>query len=192
LKIFLKTLNILFIGILSSCNPVPIKDNAVTTPSQAVSVTTIQPSAYPIASPETLVVTESGYPGISETPTSSYFVDRFEIPQPGENTGVIIGKLVEAGTSEPYLGAQIVLGPVSYSDNPEFPPLVGFSLESDPIAIQATDGSFLFDDVAPGNYGLVLFTPLSQALVSKPGSDDTLIFEVNANQVVDLGELLIR
>ena len=49
-------------------------------------------------------------------------------------TGVVTGYLLVQGEDTPYQGA-LYLGGMGYADNPDAPPLVGFSVESSPRLI---------------------------------------------------------
>jgi hypothetical protein len=48
----------------------------------------------------------------------------------------------------------------------------------------------MFDNVPPGNYGLILDVITNTYLLMKPGSQEALLIELSADQQVDLGTLL--
>ena len=118
--------------------------------------------------------------------------DKIEIPNPSANNGVVTGKILIQGTNEPYLNSFLILGEVSEADQPGFPPLVGYSLDSNPRAVQAKDGTFVFDKIKPGKYGIVLWSPLSTFLLSDPQTGETILVMVNAGKITDLGTIYIK
>ena len=50
---------------------------------------------------------------------------------------------------------------------------------------------FLFTDIEPGEYGLIVWEPMNSFPVNDPKTQQTLFFEVKAGEVVDLGILPI-
>jgi len=59
-----------------------------------------------------------------------------------------------------------------------------------PRTVADDQGRFVFSNVPPGNYGLVLDVITNSYLLMKPGSEEALLIEVTAEQQVDLGTLL--
>jgi hypothetical protein len=51
-------------------------------------------------------------------------------------------------------------------------------------------GRFVFSNIPPGKYGLVLDVITNSYLLMKPGSEETLLIEVPAGKEVDMGTLL--
>jgi hypothetical protein len=148
---------------------------------------------------------ESTYPGVSEDFAVSqpypmeqeekseiFFPENIEIPTPEDDSGIVTGKLLVEGSREAYLGANLVLGEVVDADQPGYPPLVGYSEDSDPKAVLAKNGSFLFVNIPPGKYGIVMTNPLVTNLVEDPKSGETLIIKVEAGKITDLGELFVK
>jgi len=59
-----------------------------------------------------------------------------------------------------------------------------------PKAVADDQGRFVFSNVPPGNYGLILDVITSSYLLMKPDSEEVLLIEVSAEKQVDLGTLL--
>ncbi len=59
-----------------------------------------------------------------------------------------------------------------------------------PKTIADDQGRFVFSNVPPGNYGLILDVIKNSYLLMKPGSEEALLIEVSAGKQVDLGTLL--
>jgi len=59
-----------------------------------------------------------------------------------------------------------------------------------PRTVADDQGRFVFSNVPPGNYGLILDVITNSYLLMKPGTEVALLIEVSAEQQVDLGTLL--
>ena len=59
-----------------------------------------------------------------------------------------------------------------------------------PKTVTDDQGRFVFSNVPPGNYGLILDVITNSYLLMKPGSEEVLLIEVSAEKQVDLGTLL--
>lgn len=146
-------------------------------------------TSYPVHTPPR---SESIYAYPQPTEMDTLHPDQIEIPNPNADSGVVTGRLLIQGTNEPYLDSLLILGEISEADQPGFPPLVGYSVESDPHAVQAKDGTFVFNQVKPGKYGIVLWSPLSTFLLSDPQTGETIFVIVNAGEVTDLGTIFVK
>ncbi|HKZ36802.1 MAG TPA: hypothetical protein VJ184_04065 [Chryseolinea sp.] len=159
-----------------------IPSSEVTTPSLATS--------YPSS---VLNENQPAYPApVNPTETDNFHPDTVTIPKPGSDTGVVTGKILLENSEMPYLNSLLLLGEVSNPDTEGYPPLVGFSLETDPKAIQAKNGLFVFDNIKPGEYGIVLWSPISTFLLSDLQTGDTLFVTVKAGEVSDIGIVYIK
>ena len=132
------------------------------------------------------------YPGpvSEEKDPKSLYPQSVDIPKPKADLGVITGKVIESGTKEVYLAPTLILGELTFADNPDAPPLVGFSEKTDPIGIQDQSGKFVFEDIKPGKYSIVVWTPMSQTLISD-ADGNTLFVTVEAGKVTDLGNVFV-
>lgn len=112
------------------------------------------------------------------------------IPTPKPGTGSLYGSLIDTRTSKPF-EASLYLSKNLTLDHPGYPPLVAFSYKTDPAAQQDDKGNFVFKDVPPGKYVMVIWTPLlTEHYIKKvDGTDQLITFEVQEGQAVDLGKL---
>ena len=115
-----------------------------------------------------------------------------DIPDPSPGFGVVTGRLLRlSADSEPYI-ADLYLGVAIPADQSEFDPIISFSQESDPKAIQnLISGEFLFTNISPGTYALVIWTPIGSNIIQEPGSDKFLLIEVMDGELLDLGTIEI-
>lgn len=67
--------------------------------------------------------------------------------------------------------------------------VASYSPIESPRSITDAEGRFWFYNVKPGRYGLILDAVIQGFLLSKPGTDESLLFEATAGQVTDLGNL---
>ncbi len=91
-------------------------------------------------------------------------------PQPVKDTNLYL-----AGTIRDATGKEV---------------LVGFDRVNSPRAITDDQGRFAFQNVAPGNYGLIYDLVFNAFLLSKPDSEDAVIITVPAGKETDLDTLL--
>jgi hypothetical protein len=151
--------------------------------------------SYPDVEP-TVPIVDSAYPGpgqpgtVTEEPGPA--PTPLAIPTPSNGLAVITGQLLIGGEGgQPFTGV-LYLGSTLAASDPSFPPMVAFSEITDPRAVQeASTGHFMFADVKPGIYALVIWTPVG----STPIEDSTgqyLLVEVQAGDVKDLGIIPIK
>ena len=108
------------------------------------------------------------------------------VPTPASDKGVITGHLLING--EPVSTVILYLADVT-KDDQGIERLAGFSRTSSPTAQVDLEGKFVFADVPPGRYGLVLDTIHSAYLLHQPGEEIEWLFEVIAGELLDLGNL---
>ncbi len=167
----------------SQNNPAqPTQPGAITNPYPAPATTQAANAAYPNP--------ESGITGSNLS--SQYLVDKLVIPAASQDKGVITGQLLVGGnTSTPYITTLYLASTIPASDTSK-PPLVNFSRQTDPIAtFEKSSGRFLFADVTPGKYALVV-SPGPESYFIQDNTGNTLIIDVQANQVTDLGVIPIK
>ena len=167
------------------------------TPSPATDANNIEES-YPISTSDfsSLQGEESGYPISDQTgELKDYYPEKLEIPEPNTQTGIVIGRLLLNATDEPYLAPGIYLGKeISNEDtiNDSVPSVISISPSSDPLAIQAQDGSFMFTEIEPGEYRLFLWSPMSLVLVKDVMTSEEIVIFVTAGEITDLGDIVIQ
>lgn len=155
-------------------------------------------SAYPISTQKnpSSGEDESGYPVSNATEgLKDYYPERLEIPEPGSQTGIVIGRLALNSTNEPYFAAGIFLGKVISENNNEdgtLPSVISISPDSDPLAVQAQDGSFMFTEIEPGEYRIFLWSPMNLYLLNDISTSEEIVVNVNAGEITDLGDIIIE
>lgn len=195
---------ILTMIILSGCaastaegNPTAISQNnpypASQTTQSAVAGTTIP---YPIITP-TQFSENSAYPepGGGTSPSnidSKYLVDQLTVEKPGNGNGAVTGQLLDGGDeTQPYL-TTLYLASTTSANSADQQPVVNFSIKNDPIATEEiSTGRFLFTDITPGQYALVVSTG-AETFIILDGSGKTLLLDVKSNEITDLGVIPVR
>jgi hypothetical protein len=150
-------------------------------------------NAYPLNQPAQSGL-NSAYPGpagqvVTSTTNldSEYFVSKLIVPTPTSGKGVITGQLlIGSDTNQPFL-AKVYLAPILPASSADLPPVVNFSMESDPIATQEiSTGRYMFTDVTPWQYAFVVSVP-SESFIIKDNNGNNLIIEVKPDEVNDIG-----
>jgi hypothetical protein len=181
--------------LLASCKP-----EVETTPSPSPTLTQepISPSdeVYPppsIATPFDYTKDEP-YPAPDDLPlpTPQATLPLIQIPTPHEYLGVVTGRLVTPiGESLlPYL-ATLYLANTIPPDQEGYPPMIAFSEDTSPIAIQDNTGRFFIDQIEPGDYALVIWTPIASNVIMNQETEDYLVFTVYPGEITDLDNIII-
>lgn len=112
-----------------------------------------------------------------------------EVPEPssdslGTVTGIIV---IEAENGTPVQEAILYLGRIIMLDSGQ-PGMSALNKQTAPHAQTSLAGQFIFSDVEPGNYTLILDRITDSFVLNQPGGGD-LIIPVEAGQITDVGEL---
>lgn len=119
-------------------------------------------SGYPI-SPSNVVNndvddSETGYP-ITNYPTPTNDYKKLEIPSPNPDTGIVYGKLLSLTTDENLSFSNVYLAEKIIMDSTgEF--ILSYTENSSPHTQTNSSGEFLITEIPPGEYILVLVTPI--------------------------------
>ncbi len=113
---------------------------------------------------------------------------------PSSDSGTVCGMVISETPATKYLLAgDFYLAPVIYSkakleDGSEIDiPFVSLNVGSDKVAdIKTESGGFVFLDVPPGEYGVVIYTPVQSFLFHDGAGQNTLMFEIVAGEVNQL------
>lgn len=114
------------------------------------------------------------------------------IPEADNNSGVIYGYLFD-NNNQPIMDTIYLSQDIAH-DNPELPPTISFSLQSDPRGnINVESGFFYFDDVAPAdNYVITIFIGAGQPYTVRGENPEMPLFiEVSAGERINLGEIVV-
>lgn len=148
---------------------------------------------YPGAEPTAVLMDFSPqpYPGPTGEPTATKVIPTpIIIPTPGSDMGIVIGKLLTSDPDhKPYL-ASLYLGNTINPDKEGFPPMVSLSEATDPLAVQDETGFFMFMNVKPGFYALIVWNPITSTVIQDEKKENYRIFEVKPGETLDLGEVL--
>ncbi len=105
--------------------------------------------------------------------------------------GIIVGKIfvVSGGVEKPADGLILYLAEIIVDEkgNASF---AAFERVNSPRATTDDSGSFIFENVRPGSYGLVLDVITNSYMLMKPRTKDPIILEVSKGSVYDLGVLV--
>jgi len=110
-------------------------------------------------------------------------------PTPAPGLAVVRGRLVNSTTQKAPIEGNLFLGEIRSINNGK--PIVRLERTTAPYAIPAPNGEFFFQNLEPGKYALIFYTPELNFLVDKPGSNESMIFDVLPDQVLDLGKIEI-
>ena len=177
----------------------PVPPTATPTPELPTSTftpipptpTSVPPTATPTPEPPTPTRTP-----IPPTPTpvpptvTPTPVPPTATPTPVPTTGKIVGALVDKSTQEPVASVKLRL--VTYKGLNAEGKAEWYFGPNDPWAESDASGDFSFSEVSPGEYSIwASFTP---TVFPSPltGEEGTIILEVIAGEVVDLGKILVE
>ena len=106
-------------------------------------------------------------------------------------TGQVIGVLLVGvnNVSQPVNNVLLYLAETIKDSNGK-DSVAALDRTSSPRTVTDDQGRFVFSNVPPGNYGLILDMVTNSYLLMKPGSEEALIIEMSAGKQVDLGSLL--
>lgn len=133
-------------------------------------------------------------PQVSSLNTNSDTTQRqaFVAPTPASSdVGTVTGKILKIqtdGGTKPFTGLPVYLGSVLKSEQGK-EGLVELDKAKAPHATVDAQGNFVFTDVKPGRYGLMMDTPRGAILLNDPSSGGNFIIEADGGKVKDLGEL---
>jgi hypothetical protein len=104
------------------------------------------------------------------------------VPVPGQ--AAVEGQIRDSRTQQAPLEGVVYLGQVLSLDNGK--PVVRLDREVDPFAVPDSSGRFVFPEVEPGEYGLILYTPEATFLVDREDGS-SMLFVVEPGKVLDIG-----
>ena len=114
-----------------------------------------------------------------------------DFPAPADGTGVVCGVVISnTPVTRYFLAGDFYLAPVIYSkatleDGSEIDvPFVSLNVGSDKRAdVKTETGAFVFQDVPPGEYGVVIYTPLQSFLFHTSEGTETLLIQVEPGEI---------
>ena len=118
-------------------------------------------------------------------PTTDVTPTQTAVPTPASDTAVVAGTVETEDLGDPMQGVQVFLGEPIGSGSEE--PVFGLDPASAPGAQTDVEGHFVISDVPPGDYGIILWSPVNSILARDPETGDALRVSVDAGDVVDVG-----
>jgi len=102
--------------------------------------------------------------------------------------GTVKGIFLDSNTMNPYQ-ASLFLSKNLTADHPDYPPLISFSYQTNPRAAQDNYGNFIFSNVEPGEYVLVIYKPSGQNYF--PNSETNLPEKIVVfpDEIIDMGKI---
>lgn len=135
--------------------------------------------------PEAVNGALAGYPDPQTRVASAATTPTFD-PARSVITGVLL--LTVNGTTRPAANVPIYLAE-ALKDAGGIERVASYSPVDSPRSITDAEGRFWFYNVKPGRYGLILDAVIQGFLLSKPGTDESLVIEATRGQTNDLGNL---
>lgn len=111
------------------------------------------------------------------------------IPTPIASKGTVVGTLVSTIPGKSLTGLSLYFGTLlPLTPGPDH--LISMDLVNSPNTFIRDDGRFIAENIPPGEYVLILWTPHESRYIFDPNkSDEELIVEVVGGQIVDLGKI---
>ena len=156
---------------------------APTTAAPGTGVSSTVPGGEATSSP---LATPGGTAAESPLPTPGPGLPDWDA-RPASGMANLRGSLVL--TDRTILLGELFLAKAMPTDNPEVY-LLELDEKTAPRAmIDRATGQFLFTNVEPGTYGLIVWEPMSSASVNDPKTGQTLYIQLTSDEVTDVGTL---
>lgn len=108
------------------------------------------------------------------------------LPSPKRDTGIVTGILFSRtiNTAPPIIS--LFLGEYMYlTPGPDY--MITHRQKSSPNTTTETTGRFIFNNVPPGDYPLIAWTPFYSHIISDKDGKKELVVHVEAGKIIDLG-----
>jgi len=117
----------------------------------------------------------------------------FQVPPPSPGLGVVHGRLVTASPAgRAFLAGDIYLASLREMEGSAALTFIRLAPDEDPKASLRNEGNeFAILDVEPGQYALVIHTPVSDYVVPD-NAGGYLVVEVEEGEIVDLGAIRVE
>ena len=114
-----------------------------------------------------------------------------KIPKAGRTTGVIVARISSTTYGDYLSGVTLYLGDfLPLEPGSEY--LITFKEQESPHEEVNEDGYVIFDNVSPGEYALIVWSPLRSTVASDLGGERELRIKLEAGQVLNLGEISVQ
>ncbi len=114
-------------------------------------------------------------------------------PPPLPGTGLVLGKLdIDRSYNLGYDVGDLYLGRLIQANQPNAAPAVSFTFGVDPqTTVHDPDGTFVFTNILPGTYALVIWTPGISFVIEEPEGGFKKIV-VEPDKTTDLGTIVVQ
>ena len=111
------------------------------------------------------------------------------IPTPIATKGTVIGKLVSASPDKSLAGIALYFGTLlPLTPGPDH--LINLDLANSPRTMISDDGRFIVENITPGEYVLLLWTPHDSRYIPDPNNPgQEFIVKVLREQIVNIGTI---
>jgi hypothetical protein len=126
----------------------------------------------------------------SSTPTAHVF-ETYQvpekIPQPVDGKGSVVGQL-ETGNLEELTGIIVYLGDLVIVDETRYGGFLN-SAKAPSTLVDITSGKFLFRDIDPGKYSLIIYEVGLGGRAYTDVNGDIVILQVEAGKILEVGRM---
>ena len=160
----------------------------IAVPPEYPAPTTFVPDAYPGSTLEQIATPtpESAATFVPETPVP---------PTPGEGMGIVTGTLMRQLQGIPpsaLADTTLFLAALLTDESGQTSGLARLNEDTSPWVRTDEGGRFIFRDVAPGRYALIIKTPLTLQPVKDANTSRDIVADVAAGDVVELGVIAVN
>ncbi len=113
------------------------------------------------------------------------------LPSPPPDKGIITGRFVDYLSGEPAAEMVVYLGELSPLEGDPGSHIIVMLPSSSPSTTTDKNGYFVFYDVEPDTYAMVIWTPGNSWVVADPETGLDILVTVEPGAITDLGELAI-
>lgn len=111
-------------------------------------------------------------------------------PDKGIVTGVLLRKMPDGSVQS--VGTRLFLAKLLTNQQGRIVPLAGLLESEAPFAFPDQRGQFVFNDVEPATYALVIRAPVFAMLARDMATGEDVVVKVVAGQVIDLGTITVE
>jgi hypothetical protein len=107
-------------------------------------------------------------------------------PSPAADSGVVTGRIIVESSGAPLVGVVVYLGEILPLD-PGEEYLVTLEEQASPHASIDENGRFIITDIPPGDYPIIVWTPMRSQVLADPDGELEFSVSVQAGEVIDIG-----
>ncbi|MFH1084400.1 MAG: hypothetical protein V1772_01375 [Chloroflexota bacterium] len=171
----------LLIGALSGCRQA--------TPPVTPETVEALPTAASQEAPTQTVVQPTPTPAPTAIPTAPIH----NTPSPGKGNVIgAISRVPRGLPAEPMAGRALYLARLLENAQGQLAGIAGLDEKEAPLAVADDEGRFIFQDVEPGFYALIIKHPITLILAHDLLTDRDVVTEVRPDITSDLGELQVE